>query len=145
MNPERFVSIRDLSGMRKMDIKKPMINFIFPMKTGIGKPLGIPVVMVNLKLFREVKLRWDSLFVQGFGFSSAPGLIRVLGIIPGLQGFVFPIAGIWMLVAMVIAVRQALDYSSTLRAVGVCLIGWVIQILLFVLLFSMVGGFPAAQ
>jgi hypothetical protein len=61
------------------------------------------------------------------GFSSSPGLIRVLGIIPGLAGIVFLVAGIWMLVAMVIAIRQALDYQSTLRAVGVCIIGWIIQ------------------
>jgi hypothetical protein len=66
----------------------------------------------------------------------------VLGIIPGLQSIVFPIASIWMLIAMVIAVRQALDYTSTLRAIGVCLIGWIIQILLFVLLFSILGGAP---
>jgi len=65
----------------------------------------------------------------------------VLGIIPVLQGIVFPVAAIWMLVAMVIAVRQALDYTSTLRAVGVCLVGWIIQIVLFVLLFSVFSGF----
>lgn len=61
------------------------------------------------------------------GFSAAPGLIRVLGIIPGLARIVFLVAAIWMLVAMVIAVRQALDYESTLRAVGVCIIGWIVQ------------------
>jgi hypothetical protein len=47
-----------------------------------------------------------------------------------------------MLVAMIIAVRQALDYESTLRAVGVCLIGWIIQALFFMLLFSIFGGTP---
>jgi len=36
-----------------------------------------------------------------------------------------------MLVAMVVAVRQALDYQSTLRAIGVCVIGWVIQAIIF--------------
>jgi hypothetical protein len=61
------------------------------------------------------------------GFSASPGLIRILGIIPGLYKIVFLAAGIWMLIAMVIAVRQALDYESTLRAVGVCIIGWIIQ------------------
>lgn len=71
------------------------------------------------------------------GFSSSPGLIRVLGIIPGLAGIVFLIAGIWMLVAMVIAIRQALDYQSTLRAVGVCIIGWIIQALVLGLFFSL--------
>jgi hypothetical protein len=45
-----------------------------------------------------------------------------------------------MLVAMVIAVRQALDYKSTLRAVGVCVIGWIIQSLILVLLFTILGG-----
>ena len=48
-----------------------------------------------------------------------------------------------MLVAMVIAVRQALDYESTLRAVGVCVIGWIVQALILVLLFTFLGG--AAQ
>ncbi|MFO7685735.1 MAG: YIP1 family protein [Desulfobacterales bacterium] len=61
------------------------------------------------------------------GFSSSPGVIRILGILPGIGGLVFFVAGIWQLVAMVIAVRQALDYSTNTRAIGVCLIGWIIQ------------------
>ena len=74
------------------------------------------------------------------GFSSSPGLIRVLGIIPGLGTAVVAVASIWMLVAMVIAVRQALDYTSTLRAVGVCVIGWIIQTVILLLLFSLLGA-----
>ena len=58
------------------------------------------------------------------GFAASPGLLRVLGIVPLLGILVVAIANIWMLVSMVVAVRQALDYTSTLRAVGVCLIGW---------------------
>tara|TARA_B100001750_G_scaffold202321_1_gene177522 strand:+ start:113 stop:646 length:534 start_codon:yes stop_codon:yes gene_type:complete len=77
--------------------------------------------------------------LRTIGFSSSPGLIRVLGIIPGLGSVVYSAAAIWMLVAMVIAVRQALDYNSTLRAIGVCLIGWVMQILILMLLFSILG------
>ena len=73
------------------------------------------------------------------GFSSAPGLIRVLGIIPGFTGVVFLVASLWMLVAMVIAVRQALDYSGTLRAAGVCVIGWAVQALIIVLFFYLLG------
>jgi hypothetical protein len=81
--------------------------------------------------------------LRAIGFSSSPGLIRVLGVIPGLTAPVFFIAGVWMLSAMVIAVRQALDYRSTLRAVGVCLIGWVVQALVLALLFYLFGG-PSA-
>ncbi len=78
--------------------------------------------------------------LRTIGFSSSPGLIRVLGIIPWLAGVVFLVASIWMLVAMVIAVRQALDYKSTLRAVGVCAIGWIIQAVIFALVFAILGG-----
>ncbi len=98
---------------------------------------------IGTKLLPESQTKADHKeLLRTIGFSSSPGLIRVLGIIPGLQSIVFPIASIWMLIAMVIAVRQALDYTSTLRAIGVCLIGWIIQILLFVLLFSILGGAP---
>lgn len=78
--------------------------------------------------------------LRTIGFSSSPGVIRILGIFPGLASIVFLIAGIWMLIAMVIAVRQALDYQSTLRAVGVCVIGWVIQIALLWLVLALVGS-----
>jgi hypothetical protein len=79
--------------------------------------------------------------LRTIGFSSSPGLLRVLGIIPFLYEIIFVISGIWMLVAMVIAVRQALDYKSTLRAVGVCAIGWIIQGIIMWLFFSIFGGF----
>ena len=77
--------------------------------------------------------------LRTIGFSSSPGLIRVLGIIPGLAGIFFVGASVWMLVAMVIAVRQALDYKSTLRAFGVCAIGWIIQWFIFLLLSPVLG------
>ncbi len=78
--------------------------------------------------------------LRTIGFSSSPGLIRIFAIIPGLAGVVFLVASIWMLVAMVIAVRQALDYRSTWRAVGVCAIGWIIQVLVLTLFLSLFGG-----
>jgi len=78
--------------------------------------------------------------LRTIGFSSSPGLIRIAGIIPGLAGAVFFIASLWMLAAMVIAVRQALDYRSTFRAAGVCVIGWLIQVAIFALFYSIAGG-----
>jgi hypothetical protein len=81
--------------------------------------------------------------LRTLGFASSPGLIRIVGLIPGLTGIVFFITSIWMLVTMVVAVRQALDYTSTLRAVGVCAIGWIVQALVLALLFAIVGSPPA--
>ncbi len=80
----------------------------------------------------QTQADWGQL-LRTTGFSSSPGLIRVLGILPGLTGVVFLVAAVWMLISMVIAVRQALDYKSTWRAVGVCLIGWTIQVLVLAL------------
>jgi hypothetical protein len=82
--------------------------------------------------------------LRTIGFASAPGLIRILGIIPAVMTVVYFVAGIWMLAAMVVAVRQALDYRSTWRAIGVCLIGWIVQALFIALIFAAVGG-PAPE
>ena len=62
------------------------------------------------------------------GFAATPGLLRVFGILPGVTIPVFVITAIWMLAAMVVAVRQALDYRSTGRAIAVCVIGWILAI-----------------
>ena len=97
--------------------------------------------IIGTKLFPEPQTKADvGELLRTIGFSSSPGFIRVLGIIPFLRGMVFLVAGVWMLVAMIIAVRQALDYQSTLRAVGVCIIGWIAQAAVLMLLFYFLGG-----
>ena len=64
------------------------------------------------------------------GFASAPGVLRVFGAVPGLTGIAFLVAAVWMLIAAIIAVRQALDYTSTVRAAGVCIPGWLVHVFL---------------
>ena len=78
--------------------------------------------------------------LRTIGFSSSPGLLRVFYFVPGIGVFVYLISSFWMLAAMIIAVRQALDYNSTLRAVGVCMIGYIIQIFVLVIIVSIFGG-----
>ena len=95
---------------------------------------------IGTRLLPEPQTKADhGELLRTIGFSSAPGLIRVLGVIPWLTEIVFLVASIWMLVAMVIAVRQALDYESTWRAVGVCVIGWIVQAAFLVFLFAFLG------
>lgn len=77
--------------------------------------------------------------LRTLGFASAPGMIRVLGIIQGLGNIIALIASVWMLIAMVIAVRQALDYKGTLRAVVVCIIGWILYWLAALIIFAIFG------
>ncbi len=66
--------------------------------------------------------------LRTIGFAASPGLLRVFGVLPALTIPVFVLTSVWMLVAMVVAVRQALDYTSTGRAVGVCVVGWAISV-----------------
>jgi hypothetical protein len=72
------------------------------------------------------------------GFAQAPYLLGILGIIPILGYLVRLVLGIWVLVAMVIAVRQALDYDDTFRAVIVCVIAWVIMFVM-TMIVAMLG------
>lgn len=96
---------------------------------------------IGTKLLPEKETKTDyGQMLRTVGFSSAPGILRVLGIVPFLTNIVFMVTGIWMLVAMIIAVRQALDYQNTTRAVGVCAIGWLIQILFMGILFALMAG-----
>ena len=94
------------------------------------------VYFIGVKFFPEPTTEADhGQLLRTIGFSSAPGLIRVFGLIPNLMSIAFIAAAIWMLVAMVIAVRQALDYKSTWRAVGVVVTAFLIQsVVLFMML-----------
>ena len=51
--------------------------------------------------------------MRTLGFAQAPGLLRILWGLPGVGPFILSITQIWLLLAMVIAVRQALDYWTT--------------------------------
>jgi hypothetical protein len=66
--------------------------------------------------------------LRTIGFATAPGIFRVAGLIPGTTTIVFAVTAVWMLMAMIVAVRQALDYTSTARAFAVCALGWVLAI-----------------
>ena len=66
--------------------------------------------------------------LRTLGFAAAPGLLLALGALPGLAVPIFATVPVWMLATMVMAVRQALDYTSTVRAVAVCVFGWVLAL-----------------
>jgi Yip1 domain len=85
--------------------------------------------LVGTKVLPEPRTRSDiGELLRTIGFASSPGLLLVLRIIPLVGLLVGLVVWIWQLAATVVAVRQALDYTSTGRAVLVCAIGWVINI-----------------
>jgi hypothetical protein len=87
---------------------------------------------------RETRVSIGEL-MRTIGFAATPGLFRVLGVFPGVALPVFAVTSIWMLVAMVVAVKHALDYQSTARAVAVCGLGWVLAIAIALVLGLLFG------
>jgi len=84
---------------------------------------------IGTRLMPEPQTRADlGELLRTIGFSAAPGMLRIFGVVPGASTAAFAITSIWMLMAMVVAVRQALDFTSTARAIGVCLLGWALAI-----------------
>jgi len=66
--------------------------------------------------------------LRTIGFAAAPGLLLVFRVIPLVGGILAFVIWVWQLAATVVAVRQALDYRGSGRAVAVCLIGWVVYV-----------------
>ena len=73
----------------------------------------------------QTRADWGEL-LRTTGFATAPGLLSILGTIPVFAEFITLVASVWILLSFTVAMRQALDYRSTLRSVGVCLIGWLL-------------------
>jgi hypothetical protein len=80
--------------------------------------------------------------LRTLGFSSSPGVLLALALFEPLAGAVFLVCGLWMLACMVIAVRQALDFSGSLRAVAVCAIGFPVYAAILAATLLFFGPWP---
>jgi cellulose synthase/poly-beta-1,6-N-acetylglucosamine synthase-like glycosyltransferase len=92
------------------------------------------VVLLGTKVMPEAATKAG--FAEGFrviAFAASPGVFNLLAIIPILGYVIGWVISIWMLIVMVIAVRTVLDYTSTARAVIVCLIGFCIYLFLYLM------------
>lgn len=82
--------------------------------------------------------------MRTLGFAQSPGLLRIAGVFftasPALFSLFQLVVSTWMLMTMVVAVRQALDYTSTMRAVGVVLVGFVANMIILTVLVGMLGS-----
>ena len=111
------------------------------------------VWLVGTKLMPEPATKAD--YPETFrvlGFAAAPGLASVLtiiGIIPILGWLIALLISllimVWQIAAMVIAVRQVLDYSTTGKAIVVVLIGFVINLCVTMLILAPLLGIRTAD
>jgi hypothetical protein len=77
--------------------------------------------------------------LRTIGFAQAPRVLTIFAFIPFLGGLIAFAAGIWSLVASIIALRQALDITTG-QAVITAIIGAIPMFLLSCLLGAMIGG-----
>jgi hypothetical protein len=71
---------------------------------------------------------WGEL-LRTVGFAQSPGVLMIFGIIPLLGGIVRAVVGLWLLVAGIVAIRQALDFSTG-KAIITAFLGWLAMVLL---------------
>jgi hypothetical protein len=81
--------------------------------------------------------------LRTLGFAAAPGLLQVFAMFSGMTIPIFMMAAGWTLVASVVAVRQALDYSSTWRAVAVCVMACLLALSIIAMLGAVVASAAA--
>lgn len=102
--------------------------------------LAMLTYFIGTRILPEPQAKSDiGQLLRTIGFSTAPGIIRFLGVISGLERLIFSFSAAWMLVAMVIAVKSAFGYKNYWRAIAICVIVQVILILFVILLSG--GGF----
>jgi hypothetical protein len=85
----------------------------------------------------QTDANWGQL-LRTLGFAQSPALLRVFGIIPIIGPIILLLTSIWQIVTTVVAVRQALDYNSTRRAIVVVLIGLIPYVLVMSLLLTLI-------
>ncbi len=97
--------------------------------------------MIGTRLLPESQTHadWGEL-LRTTGFATSPGILRIFGVVPLLGTPILLVTSLWMLYAFVIAVRQALDYTSTWRAFTVCIAGWLAYVMIFLLLGGLLRG-----
>lgn len=101
------------------------------------------IYLVGTKLFPGTETKSDiGEILRVLGFAGAPGIFLLVALLPVIRNFVWIVIlviWIWRLVAMIIAVRQALDFKSTWSAIWVCVIGLIAYLLVYIILLFAYG------
>ena len=100
------------------------------------------VYFVGVKLFPDTKTKTTQFaLLRAIGFSSAPGIIRIFGFNEDLMTVTFIGAAFWMLVCMIVAVKETLNYKSLWKALGVVIVSWFIQAFFLLAILSLTRNF----
>ena len=92
----------------------------------------------------DTEANWGQL-ARGTGYAQTPGILNVLIFIPGVGWLIALATFVWSFACMIVAVRQSLDYTSTLRAFFVILIAFIPVIIINIIVFALTGGDLGAE
>ena len=81
--------------------------------------------------------------LRTLGFAYAPGIFYIFASLPIIGSIVQLLVPLWQLAAMVVAVRQALDFNSTTRAIGVSVVAFFLMVLTLILFIMFTSFFIA--
>ena len=88
---------------------------------------------------QDTEADWGQL-ARGTGFAQTPGLLNVISFLPGIGLLIALLTFVWTFAGMVVAVRQSLDYTSTLRAIFVILLAFIPVLIMNAIVFTLTGG-----
>ena len=91
--------------------------------------------IIGTKVFGGIATYGELL--RTIGFSDAPGILLFFSFVPLIGGVLSFVIGVWGLIAMAIAVRQALDFSTT-NAILTCIVGFIAYIVFEFLLYFII-------
>ena len=128
-----------LSGVEDVDVARSLILGII---RGIASwaiwAMATWIVGTKLLKTQATEADWGQL-ARTTGFAQTPGILSILLFIPVVGGLISLVAFVWSFVAMMIGVRQALDYTSTWRAFFVILIAFIPVIILNGIIYALLG------
>jgi hypothetical protein len=127
-------------------IEHDAIWFLWGVLIGLATSIGgwllwaLLAYWLGTTIFRgpETEATYGQL-LRTLGFAHSPGAVRIFSFIPFLGGLISFVASVWFLIAGVIAVRQALDFSTG-RAIATCIVGWLVYMLMLFLVVGFVVG-----
>ena len=121
----------------------PEIAFISVIYSIVGNLIGWVVwasviYIVGTRMFAGTKPRVGFVgMLRALGFANAPQLFAFASLIPTVGQFLQIAIQLWGLSAMVVAVKESLDYDSTFKAVGVVLLGYIPVLVLVIFVVSL--------
>jgi hypothetical protein len=128
-------------------VTKGGLWFIWGLLTGLVSSIvgwlawSFLTYILGTKVFKgpQTSATWGEL-LRTIGFSNSPGILRFFSFIPFVGGVIAFAASIWSLIAGVIAVRQALDFTTG-RAIATCIVGWIVyMVIVFLITILLVGA-----